>query len=129
LLVAAYSEDLDCVAILRFPDRFVAKYGLQIGSKLISINTYVRARNYQTDLVPGPNRDTLWTGVHPVIADFVSDDEGKIERRKRSISRTLWEYVYGLGIDYIHSYPGVWRDGRPFYSKRPMHDIASSLSD
>jgi hypothetical protein len=126
-LVAAYSEDLDCVAILRFPDRFVGEYGLQARSKLISVNTYGRAKRYQRDLIPGPNRDDSWTGFHPVIADFVSDDEGVIEHRKNGIGRELWTHVYGLGIDYIRTYPGVWRDGRPFHSKKPIYSITEDI--
>jgi hypothetical protein len=128
LLVAAYSVDLDCVAILRFPDRFSGEYGLRSGSKLISINTYRRAREYQSDLIPGPNRHGPWTGFHPVIADFVSDDGAIIERRKSSIGAGLWEYVHGLGVDFVRTHPGVWRDGRPFRSGVPVFDVTGGIA-
>jgi hypothetical protein len=40
LRVAAYSPDLDSVAMLAFPNNFVDIYNLEIGTKLITVNTY-----------------------------------------------------------------------------------------
>jgi hypothetical protein len=36
LIVAAYTDELDCVALLRFPD----EYGLRVGARLLTANTY-----------------------------------------------------------------------------------------
>jgi hypothetical protein len=118
LLVAAYTEDIDCVAILRFPAQLVSEYGLQVKSRLVTINTYMQRKEYQSDLIPGPDVGNTWTGFHPVIADFVSDDIETIESRKRGLAPQLWDYVYNLGIEHTKAYPGIWRDGRPFFSSK-----------
>ena len=40
LLVAAYTDELDCVAMLRFPDELVTEYKLVRYSRLLTTNTY-----------------------------------------------------------------------------------------
>ncbi len=125
LLIAVYSIDLDCVAILQFPVKLVKKYNLQLKSQLISINTYMKSDKYQSDLTPGLKETGDWTGFFPVIADFITDDTVTIERRKKSIEQQHWEYVYRLGIDYIQSYPMISRDGNPFNSWRVLQDSKS----
>src|SRR5687767_13892162 len=40
LLVAAYTDELDCVAILRFDDSLVAEFDLTPGTRLLTVNTY-----------------------------------------------------------------------------------------
>src|SRR5579884_1143605 len=44
LLVAAYSDDLDCVVVLKFPAEFVDEYQLHVGSRLLTVNLYTRGR-------------------------------------------------------------------------------------
>ena len=116
LLVAAYTDELDCVAILEFPEEFVADYGLAEGSRLLTINTYARRQEYDADLVLGVNQTGQWTGFHPIIAEFVSDDEAKIVARKRAISAEEWQRAYRMGRAYIKQRPGVARDGRPIFA-------------
>lgn len=116
LLVAAYSEDIDCVVILKFPDKFLETYKLEQGSRLLAVNTYLYIEDYQKDLIPGPNNDNTWRGVSPIIVDFISDDIDTIESKKDQIEKSLWSYVYNLGLEYSKIHPNVWRDGRPVYS-------------
>ena len=40
LIVAAYSEDLDCILPLKFPNKFVKNYKLKEKSRLLTINIY-----------------------------------------------------------------------------------------
>ena len=40
LMVAAYTDELDCVALLRFPDALVQRYGLREGTRLLTVNLY-----------------------------------------------------------------------------------------
>ncbi len=119
LLVAAYSIDLDCVAMLRFPDHFVQKYRLTTGSRLVSINTYFFAPVAKTDLMIGPNHTGQFTNLDPIIADFVSDDADRIEQLKKQLPAEEWNCVEALGPDYLAKKPGVYRDGRPMYASRP----------
>ncbi len=40
LLIAVYSDDLDAVALLEYPQALVARHGLTPGQRLLSINSY-----------------------------------------------------------------------------------------
>lgn len=119
LLVAAYSEDLDCIAMLRFPGELVDQYRLSIGTRLLTVNCYGDSGEYDRDLILGRKLDGGWTGFHPLIAEFLSDDGDRIEARKREITEEEWQRAYGMGVRYIKARPGVARDGRPVYSSIP----------
>jgi hypothetical protein len=119
LLVAAYSDELDCVAMLRFPDRLAAEYRLSEGSRLLTVNTYGSPDPAPEDLLPGPGQFHRYTGFHPVIAEFVSEDGDRIEARKREIGEEEWERTLALGRAYAQLRPGVARDGRPLLASKP----------
>ncbi|KGN01965.1 hypothetical protein IRP63_07175 [Clostridium botulinum] len=116
LIIAAYSDDIDCVVILKFDDKYSKIYNLKKGDRLISINTYMRGTEYQKDIIIGPNNTNTWFGYSPIIADFISDDIHIIEEKKKQIDEALWNYVFNLGIEYMKIHPNIARDGRPLYS-------------
>ncbi|MDP4177175.1 MAG: hypothetical protein Q8900_02395 [Bacillota bacterium] len=116
LIVAAYSEDIDCVVLLKFPDRYVELYSLDERSRLISINTYFRGDKFQRDITPGVNCDYTWRGYSPIIGEFITDDIDVLKKKKEKINEELWQYVYKLGIEYIDMHPNTYRDGRPILS-------------
>jgi hypothetical protein len=119
LLIAAYTDELDCVAVLLFPDEFRATYGLARGSRLLTVNTYKRGKAYDADLILGPNWIERWVGFHPIIAEFVSDDLSRIEARKAQIAVEEWSRAASLGAAYLRAKPGFARDGRPVYASLP----------
>jgi hypothetical protein len=119
LLVAAYSDELDCVAMLRFPDHFVQKYQLVAGSRLLTVNNYA-TESGAADLVPGPRNTGNWDNMIPIIADFASDDANQILQIKHKISAAEWERCYLLGQRHLQTRPNVARDGRPFFSGMPL---------
>jgi hypothetical protein len=119
LRVAAYTDELDCVAILMFPDEFVKEYALRDGSRLLTINTYNRGREYDHDLVLGPAHKGNWTGFHPIIAEFVSDDLERINNRKKAIADDEWQRAYRMGKAYLREWPANARDGRPVFAGLP----------
>ncbi|WP_243158034.1 hypothetical protein [Aminipila terrae] len=71
---------------------------------------------YQRDLIIGKNALGNWYGFYPIIAEFVSEDIDKIQKRKQSINEETWRYIYGLGLEYKSIKKNVWRDGRPVFS-------------
>ncbi|HEX7334119.1 MAG TPA: hypothetical protein VF290_21615 [Pyrinomonadaceae bacterium] len=102
VVVAAYSIDIDCVAVLVFPDEFAQRYSLHSGKRLISVNTYQSVDyGYGKDLSPGPECSGLWGNFSPLIADFLTDDLEKLERRKREIPENRWTYLESLGYSYL----------------------------
>jgi hypothetical protein len=118
LLVAAYSEDIDCVVVLKFPDEYAELYNLDKKSRLISINTYIRSEEFQKDITPGVSCHYTWRGYSPIIGEFLTDNIEILENKKEEINEELWEYVYRLGEEYAKKHPNVWRDGRPILSKQ-----------
>ena len=58
----------------------------------------------------------MWTLVHPIIADLVSSDTTKIEKRKNEIGDKGYEYIWQLATDYLKLKKGVSRIGKPIYS-------------
>jgi hypothetical protein len=119
LLVAAYTDELDCIAMLRFPVEFVRQYRLSIGTRLLTVNCYGNSPDYDEDLILGPQVIQRWTGLHPLIADFLTDDYNQVETRKKEISESEWQRAYAMGTKYVTQHPGISRDGRPVYSSIP----------
>lgn len=116
LLVAAYTDELDCIVMLKFDDQLTDLYGLFLGSRLLTINTYKTHDTVDEDLIAGENSYDAWSGFTPIIAEFVSGDIGLIEKRKSRISDIEWTHTEQLGNHYLEVRPGVFRDGRPGYS-------------
>ena len=40
LVVSAYTDELDCIALLEFPISMVEEKSLRVGDKLLTVNTY-----------------------------------------------------------------------------------------
>ncbi|MDR3638898.1 MAG: hypothetical protein P4L84_34150 [Isosphaeraceae bacterium] len=119
LLVAAYTDEMDCVAILEFPDELVAEYNLREGTRLLTVNSYGDGPEWHEDLVPGPNNTERFTELNPLIADFVSDDAERLASRKQEILADEWQRAYRMGRSYLKHRPGVARDGRPVFCGEP----------
>ena len=119
LLIAAYTDELDCVAILHFSDEFVYEYRLSIGTRLVTVNCYGASQEYDSDLILGPKSRQKWTGFHPLIADFLTDDIDRVIARKKGISEDEWQRAESMGTECIKLHPGVARDGRPVCSSTP----------
>ena len=118
LLVAAYSDDFDAVVVLRFDQRLLDVH-VQEGDRLLTINTYRRGAAVARDIVQGPYSSHSWSNFHPVIADFVATDRGRVERRKATITEPEWARAWQLGQDHLARRPGVFRDGAPHRSGTP----------
>lgn len=119
LLVAAYSDVLDCVVMLRFPLEFAARYDLKIGSQLVTVNTYYSQMVNHQDLTFGPNQFGDWSGFFPLIAEFISDDLDRIEQLKLDIYEDEWQRCQTLGDAYRDQHRGVARIGRPRRAHQP----------
>lgn len=118
LLIAVYSEDMDAVLVLQFPQAYREKYSLSVGDKLISVNTYGNGRPLAKDIFVGEGYTHTWTDFTPHIADFLSNDNTRIKFLKDSIPNEHWEYVKSLGGKYIYNHPTSTRNGFWFINKR-----------
>lgn len=119
LLVAAYTDELDCVALLRFPAELAAEYGLEVGSRLLTVNGYLYGETVAPDLHEGPAAHHQYVNFIPLIADFLSEAVPRIEFRKAEISEAEWSRARELGEAYLARPEVRVRDGRPLYSWFP----------
>jgi hypothetical protein len=115
LLIAAYTDEMDCIAMLRFSDDFTHRYSLTPGSRLLTVNFYGQHRG-ETDLIHGQGDTGNWSWFHPVIADFVTDDLDRLRTRKNEIEEAEWERCGALGRRYAEIRPKMARDGRPVFA-------------
>lgn len=125
LLVAAYTDEIDCVVLLRFQDRFVSEYNLERGSRLITVNTYDydEGSSYEIDLNPGPEAGEYYQNFMPLIADFFTDDVERLNARKAGISEEEWQRAEDMGQAYLSQNYAPPRDGRPFWSFLPFEQL------
>jgi hypothetical protein len=119
ILVAVYTDEFDCVVILRFPEFVAPWYPLSNGTRLLTINTYENGEVVETDLYPGPGTLNRYSNVHPIIAEFLSDDIPQIEKRKAEISEDEWARTAELAQEYMARPDFKPRNGIPFYSIMP----------
>lgn len=113
LRIAAYSSDLDCVTILAFDADLVQEFALKRQSRLLSLNYYATGPKH-ADLVFGPGKCTDWTGMHPVIANFLTDDRKRLAEQTAAIDPTLWRRAWELGQEYVAEAPDLFREGIPY---------------
>lgn len=121
LLVAAYTDELDCVVLLNFPAWLVKEHKLMVGGHLLTVNTYARGRSIAADLAVGPRQLGRWVNFYPVIADFVSNDTRRIAMKKAEIGEEEWRRCKQMGIASLKRFPNRWRNGSPFWSVQPVH--------
>lgn len=119
ILVAVYTDEFDCVVILRFPEFVAPWYPLSNGTRLLTINTYENGEVVETDLYPGPGTLNRYSNVHPIIAEFLSDDIQQIEKRNTKISEDEWARTAELAQEYMARPDFKPRNGIPFYSIMP----------
>ena len=79
LIVAAYTDELDCIALLEFPIHFVKENNLEVGDRLLAINTYSKGKTITSDPDNGPESNELYNNFHTLISDFLSYDHLAIQ--------------------------------------------------
>lgn len=119
VLVAAFTDELDCVAILRFPNRPKAIGKLEVGSRLLTCNLYHNRSEVVSDLRPGDRNSQQFQNFHPLIADFFADDQFGVSQRKEAIDEEEWERATQMGQRYLQELPEYIRDGCPMDSQKP----------
>ena len=117
LLVAAYTDELDAVAILQFPDSLVKEHGLKVGSRLLTVNVYPQAK--VPDMELGPKNLGRYGNFFPIIADFVTDAPQRVDQRKLTIAEEEWQRCQSMGEAYRRAHPTWIRNGSPLYSAVP----------
>ena len=116
LVVAAYTDELDCIALLEFPVSLVESGNLKIGDRLLTVNTYSVGPTISPDLENGPESYNRYNNFHPLIADFLSEDYQAIEKRKLSIDESEWKKTAEMGGSKLGIKGFIPRNGSPYTS-------------
>lgn len=114
LLVAAYADELDCAVLLRFPLELAETYGLQVGSRLLAVTTYLSQGERAEDLKPGPRSHDRVTNVVPLIAEFLVDDLEAVEERKAQVPEDEWRRAGRRARTALRRQPKPIRHGHPY---------------
>ena len=124
LRVAAYTDELDCAAVLEFDAAASSCLmrelsDLHEGQRLITVNTYAHGSTPISDLWNGPDSYHRYCNFFPVIANFYSSDTMALERRISEIPEAEWERCRACSTEYLERNAGRVRDGSPFRSAVP----------
>ena len=121
-LVAAYSDEIDCVVTLKFDLELAQSHGWKAGTRLLTVNTYQPIqKGLAADLVPGPKHTRKFGNVRPIIADLLTDDAGSVDLRKQAITEPEWSRALQLGNEAMVAKKFPPRDGRPLRCDKPAN--------
>jgi hypothetical protein len=127
VLVAAYTDELDCIALLRFPSKLAGLHSLEVGQRLLTVNRYSGpAEPVALDLEHGPASLHNYRNFQPLIANFLVQDSPWLAERTAQIQETEWQRTDELSQRYLARFGKVARDGRPWHCFQPAPVIGRS---
>lgn len=127
LLVAAWSDEMSNAVLMQFPDEFVERYKLSVGSRLLGVVMYwwlmFRSPDYALapDLTPGRKRPETYVNFSSLIADFLTEDKRALARAKAAITEEEWRQAAEFG-KYLEQSSTLPRLGLPSYCHLPSRD-------
>lgn len=122
-LVAAYTDELDCIVMLAFPPFIAEEYQLQPFDRLLAVFNYWQGDSLASDLSHGTASYRRYANVLVLIADFLSNDVKRIAERKAEIDEDEWDKTRVLAEEYLKRHGQSARDGSPTRSHVPAVPI------
>lgn len=119
VIVSAFSADIDCVVLLRFPPELAAEHDLRPGMRLITLNSYRKDPDLAADLKAGPNY-SAWTNYQPMIAEFLTNDPPRLKALHDSMPDWALERCRMFTNEAAKQKAIRPRDGRPLRSVKPV---------
>ncbi len=110
VVISAYSDELDAVLLLRFPDTLLDYYRLTPGMRLVTSNTYDYGFVTPKDIKEGAGSSNRYANVYPLVQFFLCENEAESLRKTDLFSETTWQYVQGLTDLRLSDNPRM-RDG------------------
>ena len=117
LLIAAYSDEMDAVIMLRFPSEFVEKYSLSVGTRLTTANVYFTGSHCAPDIFCGEHFSRQYADFVPIVQLFLGKKDEKIQEKVNLFSESLWDIVKSKANDYVNRHPNLYRDGFFYFKK------------
>lgn len=121
LVIAAFSDEIDHVVLLEFPEHFIEMHSLKLGKKLLTVNYYTMLGPLASDLVYGPDSRRFYFNFEPIIADFMVSDRQQLANRKKEIEPELWQNLAARTRVAMQQAKGRFRDGSPGKSGIPAY--------
>lgn len=129
LLIACYAADMDAVALLCLPAEYGMLRSYQVGTRLLTVNSYDLDRQNKTrrseDIFEGEHSSGRFRMYGPLIADLYTKNTKRLEAIKAQIPEEVWNYVTELGEEYMRRNPGMARNGlgNRFCTAVPISEI------
>ena len=117
LIISAYSDEMDAVVFLRFPDFLTDRYKLNVGDILASSNVYTERSDeiVADDIFIGENYLERYHDFTPIIQLFLSDDEEAIKFNAGIFDRNTLQRVQDLTEEYADRHLELCREGFCFF--------------
>ncbi len=113
LKIAAYSDEMDAVIMLRFPDVLAKKYDLSPGTRLVTSNVYEykSTGDIASDIFIGENYYNRYRDFIPVLTLFLADNEKYLRRKPNIFGEDVWKTVCEKAEEYSQKHPDLFRNG------------------
>ncbi|MEO8798823.1 MAG: hypothetical protein ABI551_13125 [Polyangiaceae bacterium] len=119
VIIAAYTDELDALVLLRFDPIWAQLLHLVPNLRLLTINTYIRGTRVSPDIQEGARAMRRYANVYPLIAETLSDDQRAIQERKTTLDAELWNRAQELLTQRVSDDRVCVRDGTPLRSRGP----------
>ena len=119
LVVSAYSDELDAVLFLSYPDELTDKYELKRGDRLTAACVYTEFGYGEpaTDIEPGEKRSGKFIDFTPAVQLFSGANDKKIREKTALFDEETWARVEKLTQQRAASSPAP-RNGFSFMMKQ-----------
>lgn len=122
-IVAAYTDELDCIVLLKFDSSIANANAWQDGTRLLAVNAYShKDQGIARDLELGPKQMGRWGNFRPLIADLLTSDLSRLAAVKKSIAEDEWLRAQVLGQRAYSGKKVTPRDGRPLTCGTPAQE-------
>ncbi len=103
LIISAYSDEMDGVVFLEFPDELAEMYNLQKGTRLVTSNVYKYGSKAVKDINAGAGYLKRYSDFTPIVQLFLTDNENYARRRTMLFGEEVWDRVNCLTEEYSRS--------------------------
>lgn len=118
LVIAAYSDEMDAVVLLSYPEEFAQLYSLSAGSRLTVSATYAYGDAVVPDIFPGEDFSWKFVDFMPLVQLFLGKKDEKIREKTALFGEDVWEKVTSLGEKYLAEHSDLIRDGFYYLKKK-----------
>lgn len=116
LLIAAYSDEMDAVIMLKFLKEFGDRHNLSVGSRLTTSCVYSYGNSVADDIHIGEKYSCQFSDFIPIVQLFLGKNDRKIIEKVNLFGEDIWQIVSQKADEYMRLYPDSFRDGF-FYLK------------